>query len=204
MAKRRIPIKQSERADEFDKQHPHLAGFVHVVETLDDESDRGMVLILSGFLEEALKTMLVGFFQVGAKTEALFESGNPALGTFSARINLCHALGIINDKEREDLDMVRGLRNDFAHEVGASFSVESISARINNLSNVVDKKGGEPTPRLRYQFAAIGLIIGILRRLEHFRKNRRQPLDPNLVTAWEDVPALPPDAVLVSTGAPKK
>lgn len=200
MVKKPIPLKQSSRADDFDKIVPHLKGFMHVIETIDNESDRGMVLILSGFLEEALKKMLVGFFQEKANVHVLFESGNSPLGSFSSRIHLCHALGILNDEELSKLNTIRGIRNDFAHEVGAAFDVPSIRSGARNLVEATNKQ----TSRQMFQFGAISLIIGILRRYEHFKKNRRPPLDPRLVTKWEAVAAVPANAELISTGKHEK
>jgi hypothetical protein len=53
---------------------------------------------------------------------------------------------------------------------------------------------------MQYQFAAVTIIIGILRRLNHFEKNRRLAMDPRLEATWEDAPGLPPEAKLISRG----
>ena len=82
-----IPIKQSEHADLADAVQPYLKGFVGVIETLDKESPRGMVLTLTGFLEATLKKLLIAFLREGSSENDLFENNGP-LSTFSARIRL--------------------------------------------------------------------------------------------------------------------
>lgn len=188
-----IPIKQSEHADLADAVHPHLKGFIGVIETLDKESPRGMVLTLTGFLEASLKKLLIAFLREGSSEYDLFE-GNGPLSTFSARIRLSQALGLISDKEASSLHIIRNLRNDFAHEPGAAFDVPSIRDRASNL-------GDGASPRMRFQFAAVTLIIGIGRRLEHFTKSRRGAMDARLEPTWETMPEGPPaDAKVISRG----
>jgi hypothetical protein len=188
-----IPIKQSEHADLADAVQPYLKGFVGVIETLDKESPRGMVLTLTGFLEATLKKLLIAFLREGSSENDLFENNGP-LSTFSARIRLSQALGLISDKEASSLHTIRNLRNDFAHEPGAAFDVPSIRDRASNL-------GEGESPRLRFQFAAVTLIIGIGRRIEHFTKNRRVTMDARLEATWEAMPeGPPPDAKLISRG----
>jgi hypothetical protein len=169
-----------------------MKGFGGVLQAIDKESPRGMVLILSGFLEESLKRILRAFLREGTSEAEIFE-GADSLGTFSARIRMAQALGLISDAEASKLHTIRSIRNDFAHEPGASFEIQSIIDRANNL-------GDGASPRLRFQFAAITLIISILRRVEHFAKSRRQPMDERLETKWEAVERLPEEAKLLSRG----
>lgn len=103
------------------------------------------------------------------------------------RDNSVTVSGLFSDGEASKLDIMRGLRNDFAREPGASFGVSPLRGRANNLSTT-----GE-TPRLRFQFSDVAIIIGILRRLEHSERQRRQATDARLEAIWEDMALLPPD-----------
>jgi hypothetical protein len=201
MAKGKIKVVQSQIADDFDKIHPHLAGFVHALQMIDKESPRGMVLTLSGFLEEALERILTAFLCENADTATLFEGARAPLGSFSAKITTCHALGLITDKERDDLDIIRGIRNDFAHHVSASFDVDSIRDRTRNLGLKDDDALYRNEPRRHFQIVAVLITVGVLRRFNLFKKQRRQPLDPKFETHFEDArEGLPPDAVIISSG----
>jgi DNA-binding MltR family transcriptional regulator len=62
------------------------------------------------------------------------------LGTFSSRIKIAYALGIIGGKSRHDLDIVGNIRNAFAHgmrdlafdtkEIAAPFHSSDKTARL--------------------------------------------------------------------------
>jgi hypothetical protein len=190
---KKIPIPQTDAAAQLEAIHPHMKDFVSVIQSLDDESPRGMVLTLSGSIEEVLKRLLTIFLRHGTNVDELFEGTGP-LSSFSSRIKMAQALSLVSDAEASKLNIIRGLRNDFAHQPGASFDVPSMMDRAKSLS---DK--GE-TSRMQYQFAAVTIIIGILRRLNHFEKNRRLAMDPRLEATWEDAPGLPPEAKLISRG----
>lgn len=46
----------------------------------------------------------------------LFRHNGP-LSTFSARLDMAFALYLIGEKTRHDLDIIRDIRNDFAHDL---------------------------------------------------------------------------------------
>jgi len=52
------------------------------------------------------------------RVDGLF-GGDAPLATFSSKIKLAFALGLITRKTRRQLDVIRQLRNDFAHARGA-------------------------------------------------------------------------------------
>jgi hypothetical protein len=62
-------------------------------------------------------------------------SGNGSLSTFSARIRIARALAWISEDVRYDLDQVREIRNEFAHnfDYELSFSTQSITDRCRTL-----------------------------------------------------------------------
>jgi DNA-binding MltR family transcriptional regulator len=80
-------------------------------------SVRALVLIaaarLDTELENTLKSVLV---RNPNGQDNLFDPDRP-LGSFSAKISLCHRLGIIDDEFHSALQVVRKIRNDFAHSV---------------------------------------------------------------------------------------
>lgn len=76
----------------------------------------GRVLLLTSHLEqlclEALASHMPGLDKQTEK--ALFQGLGP-LGSFSARISLAKALGLISPKQAHELHKLRKLRNAFAH-----------------------------------------------------------------------------------------
>src|SRR5689334_4681663 len=89
-----------------------------MVETLDGESDRAFVLILAANLDEMLRMLLRNYFLDNEKEKGfldkIFENEGP-LSSFSSRIRLAFALGFINQELYHDLQIVRDIRNKFAH-----------------------------------------------------------------------------------------
>lgn len=82
-------------------EQEHLKDFIPFMIRLSKESDRGKVLLATGYLEQMLKDILRSYFIEGVSSDALFENG--ALATFSARAAACHALGLISDDEFHDI-----------------------------------------------------------------------------------------------------
>jgi mannitol operon repressor len=70
---------------------------------------------------------LIELFLVGHKAvEELLTGGFAPLGTFSARIKVAVALGLISDEEYRDCEVMRKVRNAFAHNVKVSFDEQPI------------------------------------------------------------------------------
>src|SRR5262249_28342328 len=107
--------------------------FLPFLDNLNAESPRGCALIAAGYLEELLKRVLLGFMRDVKEAEALVEGGNAPLGTFSARIQACFALGLIEDEEYQELVLIRRIRNELAHNAKASFDDPVIASRCQEL-----------------------------------------------------------------------
>jgi hypothetical protein len=101
-------------------------------ERLNSESDRACAVLGAALLDARLEDLIRRKLQ--CFHDELLESTRP-IGTFSARIRLARALVWINDDARFDLDIVRGIRNDFAHSFDhkLSFGDQSVSDRCANL-----------------------------------------------------------------------
>lgn len=100
------------------------------------ESDRAAAVLGAALLDERLKNMF--FSRLAAKQESLLGKMGP-LSTFSSRINLAFALCWIDAETENDLNIIRDVRNDFAHHLdhGLSFETQSIADRCNNLQSAV-------------------------------------------------------------------
>lgn len=99
---------------------------------LSRESDRGCVLVGGAMLDEILSSLLRGFFVRDSGATETLLGPNGALSTFSSRINLCRALGLITEPVFRDLERIRTIRNQAAHfdrrsERGFDFSFDDVS-----------------------------------------------------------------------------
>jgi DNA-binding MltR family transcriptional regulator len=119
---------------------------------LDKESDRGAALLGAAFLDESLEAMLRMFFvDDSSLADELLGTDRP-LGSFSARIRTAYAIGLLGREMYADLETVRSIRNDFAHDHrGLSFDNQSLADRARNLkawANVNKQLGWNATPRV--------------------------------------------------------
>jgi DNA-binding MltR family transcriptional regulator len=127
------------------------------VETLKNESDRACAILGAAMLDHALGELVRSAMTVEAPAR-LFEGYGP-IASFSARIDISLGLGIVSRDEHHDLQLIRKVRNAFAHDANheLSFVSELIAQRIGLLkvaaaifANPIFTPGLD-TPRNRFQ-----------------------------------------------------
>ena len=79
-------------------------------------NDLTLILLISSSLEVALEQLLLRTLVKGCG-EDIFKHNGP-LGSFSARIEMAYALGLIAKNEYKILGYIRKIRNRFAHSGG--------------------------------------------------------------------------------------
>jgi len=165
--------------DDLLKKYPNLKEFLPYLDLLRKESPRGQVLISAGYLEEQLKQVLLAFMREDADSTNLLEGGNAPLGTLSSRIAACYALGLINEHERNDLTLIRKIRNDFAHDMHTTFETPSVVDRCKELRFKAHDYGSKEKGDVvigapgQFQTAAVGLILNLVNRPHYVAKHRR-------------------------------
>jgi mannitol operon repressor len=107
-----------------------------VIEELQKESPRGMVLLGAAMIDDCLFKLLKGFMIDDSKeVDRLLEGGaNSPLGSFSSRSLCAYCLGLISENEFHDVEIIRKIRNSFAHDLlRTSFDTQSIKDRCKML-----------------------------------------------------------------------
>lgn len=155
-----------------------------MLDAVKRESDRGCALILAANLENRLGDVLRSACIRLSKAEftAIFEGNGPA-STLSSRIRLTHALGLIAKEEQHDLDAIRRIRNDFAHnENELDFADTSISSRCDSLLLFRDLVITRTeidftryTGRAKFQTVGISLYLTLSERVREASLARRLP-----------------------------
>jgi DNA-binding MltR family transcriptional regulator len=99
---------------------------------LQNESPRAAVIIASAFLDAQLRAILANsFIDEGKVVEELLDSD---LFTFSSRIKTVYCMGLISESIYHDLNIVRKIRNKFAHQMhGYTFDEPEIVSWCNSL-----------------------------------------------------------------------
>ena len=165
---------------QFKKSNPHHGSFQTFMGEFVTESDRAAVILGAAKGEFQLGQILETFLLPStAATDDLLE-GDAPLATFSAKIKVCHRLGLIDDTFVKVLNTFRKLRKGFAHEVTAS-SLAAGSARdrvfsmaepfrdarfylslLNRVATRMQKDVGDPSVVFR---AVLGIFLLHLNRL---------------------------------------
>lgn len=102
---------------------------------LTKESDRGCALFAAAYLDTRLSDLLYVYLVENKQIEGDLFAGTAPLSTFSSRIKMAYYLGLISEASRRELDIIRRIRNDFAHKVAdLSFDEPPMSDRCKSLA----------------------------------------------------------------------
>jgi len=144
-----------------------------------NESDRAAAVLVAAYLDYLLGELIAAKMTVEPEEveKMLYQKGNGPLGTFSARINTAYCLGLLSKDELRDLNLIRKIRNDFAHQlIGMSFDTEIIANRCRELKSA--KVSGAPDfSRDRFSKASIRLIVEIILKIREIIETRSEPKD---------------------------
>lgn len=106
-----------------------------VIEEIKRQSDRAAAILAVSFLEDRLATLLQAWLVDDPKTVRKMFSGSGPLATFSAKIDMCFLLGIIEKGRHRELHLVRNIRNKFAHGLEAlTFETPGIRDQCESFS----------------------------------------------------------------------
>jgi DNA-binding MltR family transcriptional regulator len=120
------------------------------------ESERGMAVLVAAELDRALELVLRSYLIAGKAVDNLFDGGTPPLGTFSSKINLARALHLIRRDEFESLQLIRRIRNEFAHNPNARFEDAKIKSWMNEL-----RETEKADPRAAFAVKSAELIVSL-------------------------------------------
>jgi hypothetical protein len=101
--------------------------------TVKNETDRAAAVLAAAFIDELLLRYLKKRLSV-PDLESLYGSDG-AVGSFSRRIAVAQALGWLHVDTAHDLNVLRRIRNKFAHDFdhNLSFAAQSISDQTRNF-----------------------------------------------------------------------
>jgi DNA-binding MltR family transcriptional regulator len=115
----------------------------HFFEACAKESDRGLALVSAEFFDAALERLLLARFISGLKRrpkliKPLFEGFGP-LSTFSSKISVSYAFDLLEDWMAADLDVIRRIRNEFAHSFEPkTFGDQEIGGMVGQLASLTE------------------------------------------------------------------
>lgn len=159
----------------FEVTHPHLKEFSAFLPELNRESDRGLALVATSFIDELFRRTLLAFLVEGDTSASLVEGFNAPLGSFATRSAAAFALGLISERERKEADTLRKVRNRFAHHVHVSFEDSSIRDLCMNLQMAAQDYGDVVVgSRGRFSSSSVSLIMNLTNRPHYVSQQRRR------------------------------
>lgn len=103
-----------------------VPGISPIILEMHDQSDRGAAICGAVFLENKLEAAIVDQWpDMSNRVHVRLFSGGP-LSSFSAKISLAHAMGVVCTEVKSDMDKIRKIRNSAAH-AGVPFSFSSLA-----------------------------------------------------------------------------
>ncbi|TGK23323.1 hypothetical protein EHQ05_19220 [Leptospira yasudae] len=106
-----------------------------LMDEFQKETDRAAVILTASLFDNSLNDLLNNFLISNSSTnDELFDGPNAPLSTFSAKINVAYRVGLISNKFAHDLNLIRKIRNEFAHNIqGCSFENGKVRSRVLEL-----------------------------------------------------------------------
>jgi hypothetical protein len=151
MAKLPVPESAKESMRNFQKLRRELG----------KESDRGMALYATAYLDNQLEILLRNKLVGNNKHFKDIFSFNGPVGTFSAKIKLAYSIGLLDKISMDDINILRKIRNEFAHsDKKIDLETKDIKILIDNLK--MNVKADNSTARSIF----INVVAGISGRIE--------------------------------------
>ena len=162
----------AKRPKPFEETHPHLKGFMEFLADFNKETERGAALAASAMLDDQLGKTIEAFLVPNKGSKALLDGFNAPLGSFSARIAAAFGLGLISEIECE---ILRKVRNEFAHQIKVSFKSEKVVSLCAQLQlSAKDYSDVHVDTRGQFTTAATALILHLTNRPHYAGKRRLQ------------------------------
>lgn len=158
--------------------------FRNVRSELAKESDRGVALYATAHIDTELEQLLQKKLIGSEKHLKEILSFNGPLGTFSSKIKLSYSLGLIDKVMMDDINILRKIRNEFAHSDEAiSFDTQNIKDLCCNLQlNVKEENAPSRSKFINVVAGIAGLLYGAqhiavkYKELENIDLNKRKEL----------------------------
>jgi hypothetical protein len=142
-----------------------------MVDSFHAESDRGAAILAGSFVEHTLGTYLRFRMRDPKVADDLFAPMGP-LASFAQRIAIAYAFGLIPQTLYRDFDVIRRIRNHFAHHpMDTTFDtpeIKSLAGRLSTANDFSDEQHPKPalSARIAYLLACAASCGRLLNEIE--------------------------------------
>jgi len=154
---------------------PEHKEFSEFLLEFNKESDRGAALNAAALIDEWLQNILEAFLAENKSAKKLVSGFNAPLGDFSSKVIATHALGLIQDNEFHEINLIRKIRNEFGHNwKGVNFENHKVASLTRELPWGGPAEFEEnSTSRQRFNFATSMLLMDLMWRARLVTKEKR-------------------------------
>jgi DNA-binding MltR family transcriptional regulator len=121
-----------------------ISDFTDLHQEWFDESPRGVILTAAAYLDDRLVDILKSFLRDNAGANKLLAGFNAPFGSFSSRVAAAYALGLISTAEYEKLELLREIRNKYAHEIKIKVTDEPVARLMSKFIKLSVDESWEP------------------------------------------------------------
>jgi DNA-binding MltR family transcriptional regulator len=148
--------------------------FKDILYEVETDGVRGATLsaaaVIDEFLKRAIRTKLI---ELSNDEEKRLFHGHGPISSLSSRIMMSYALGIFGPITRKDVNVIRDIRNRFAHTLeDLDFETPAIADRIKNLNCIQDLAKDTPPQQLLRE-ATLRLSMHVLMKVDQIAENDR-------------------------------
>ncbi|MEL3892536.1 MltR family transcriptional regulator [Ferrovibrio sp. MS7] len=155
----------------FDISHPDVKRTFGVYNYMDNESDRGKVLVIIASIDETLRQMVLAHL-IDAEESQKIVGIDGALGPLVARARMCYALGFISKCEYEEIKTLAKIRNEFAHKPDCSFDEPAVVKLCSKLSTEFSSKDLKYTPAQKFWHSTQVINVTLGTRPSRIKKQK--------------------------------
>ena len=136
MAKDRSPMSKAlnalQRLNCTEMTPERYEAYINEIGSLS--SDRGIGILMVTTVEDALQSAIKSRLAIADKQRKDFFGPNSLLGSFANKINIGNALEIFGESTRQNLKLLKSIRNLFAHsKIAVDFKTKEIIGACNSL-----------------------------------------------------------------------
>lgn len=152
--------------NQLSRERPTSADLQTAMKDLSTQNPRSAAIVAAAYLEDVVRlTLLTKMVSLSNSEDDSIFTGSAPLSSFSAKIQMLYALGIIGKKVRHDLDAVREIRNVFAHaKVSFDFDTPLIAAKLRGLHclSLAEDPKRLSSPRQCFAYAVNTLLLHLV------------------------------------------
>lgn len=133
-ASRGVKIGKSKTLKHLNREPLSVEEFEASLASTLTESDRGVAIVGAAIIEEALTDAITAWLENAEDRDSLFHDVGSPFGTFRNKTVSAYALGICSKEIREQIDIVRTIRNLFSHTLRSiDFKNHDVTALCHRL-----------------------------------------------------------------------